>query len=312
MGGTVFLWSVVTLLHCTAHNYGGLIALRFLLGIFESVLVPAMEMTMNMFFPPAELSRIQPIFWISCVGAPIITGFLSYGLLFSSSSVPPWKFFMVITGSITFLGSIYSWFFYPNNPAEARFLTLEEKVQTIRRVHDATKSSIEQKTFKTYQLREALRDPVTWLFSCAAFCLMIANNLSFQQSILFGQLGIGNLGSTLVSAVGGIFSVACAVFVWLGLKFWPGRRAFWCTFWCLPSVSGGIAMVALPWNDKLALLAMLLLAGSTFGYTYIIALGWASSCAAGYTKKLVRQAMWMIGEIFPDTVYFRDIKCVSD
>lgn len=291
----MFLWSILTLLNCTAHNYGGLIALRFFLGMFESVLLPAIQMTLNMFFPPLELSRLQPLFWISCLGAPVPAGFIAYGLLFSPSSVSPWKFFMIITGGITFLLAIYSWIFYPDNPAKARFLTLEEKVQTIRRVHEATKSSIEQKTFKMYQLREALRDPVTWLFFMSAFCLMICNNLTFQQSILYGKLGIGDFGSTLVSAVGGCFSVTCSVCAWIGLKFFPGRRAFWSTFWCMPAVAGGIAMVALPWSEKLALLAMLLLASNTFGITYIIALGWTSSSAAGYTKKLVRQALWMIG-----------------
>lgn len=296
VGGTVFLWSIVTLLHCTAHSYQGLVSLRFLLGTFESVLLPAMEMSMNMFFPPEELSRLQPIFWTSCMGAPILTGFLSYGLLFTTSPVLPWKFFVVITGGITVLLSIFIWLYYPNNPAEARFLTLEEKIHTIRRVHQTTMSSIEQKTFKPHQLREALRDPVTWLFFLAAFFVMISNDLSFQQNLLFDQLGFDQLGNTLVSAVGGLFAVACAVAAWLGLKFFPGRRAFWCTLWCIPAAAGGITMITLPWDNKFALLAMLLLAGNTFPCAYVIALGWASSSAAGYTKKLVRQAMWMIGK----------------
>lgn len=42
---SVFLWSVVVFLHCTAKSYGGLIPLRFFLGFFESCLVPAMEVT---------------------------------------------------------------------------------------------------------------------------------------------------------------------------------------------------------------------------------------------------------------------------
>lgn len=40
---------------------------------------------------------------------------------------------------------------------------------------------------------------------------------------------------------------------------------------------------------------MLLLAGADFGITYIIALGWNTSSCAGYTKKMTRNVMFMIG-----------------
>ena len=54
-------------------------------------------------------------------------------------------------------------------------------------------------------------------------------------------------------------------------------------------------MMALAWDRKLALLACMLLAGKTYGVTYIIALGWTTSSAAGYTKKLTRNVLFMLG-----------------
>jgi hypothetical protein len=54
-------------------------------------------------------------------------------------------------------------------------------------------------------------------------------------------------------------------------------------------------MVAIDWENKVALLACLILAASTYGVTYIIALGWTTSTAAGYTKKLTRNVMFMLG-----------------
>lgn len=54
-------------------------------------------------------------------------------------------------------------------------------------------------------------------------------------------------------------------------------------------------MVITPWGQKLGLLTCLLLAGHTYGITYIIALGWMTSSAAGYTKKLTRNDMFMLG-----------------
>lgn len=106
VGVSVFLWAVIVFLHCVASNYGGLIVLRLLLGAIEASLVPAMEITLGMFFPPDERALLQPLFWTSCLGAPVPAGFIAYGLLYSKSSIPPWKFFMIVTGGITLLLAI--------------------------------------------------------------------------------------------------------------------------------------------------------------------------------------------------------------
>ncbi|KAL4779957.1 major facilitator superfamily domain-containing protein [Aspergillus varians] len=296
VSGIVFLWGVIIFLHCVAVKYGGLIVLRLALGLVEAVVVPAIELTIGMFFNRQEQSFLQPFFWISCVGAPIPAGFISYGLLYSKGAILPWKLFMIVIGGLSIFLSIWVWFSYPNNPAEARFLTLEEKVHVIRRVQESSQSSIEQKQFKRSQFIETLRDPVSWLFALQAFTLMYCNNLNYGQlNLLTVSLGVSDLGSTLVSVAGGGFSVACCLVATFALKWYPKYLALHSTFWCALAFAGGICMVTIPWDNKLALLACLLLAQNTYGVTYIIALGWTSSTAAGHTKKIVRNGMFMIG-----------------
>ena len=295
VGGTVFLWAILVFVHCAASNYGGLIVLRLLLGAVEASLVPAMEITLGMFFTPTERVHIQPVFWTSCVAAPVPAGFISYGLLYSKSSVPPWKLFMIITGGITIILAIFNWVYYPDNPAKARFLTTEEKVHTIRRVHESTKSSIEQKVFKPHQTWETLRDQVSWLFALQAFTLMLSNNLHLQQNLIVKGIGVSNLGSTLVSAASGGFSVAVCIVATILMKLFPKNSgAYWGSFWCLPAIAGGIAMVIVPWKQKTALLACLILAGHTFAVTFVTGLGWTTSSAAGHTKKLTRNVLFMV------------------
>ncbi|RDW74824.1 MFS transporter-9 [Coleophoma cylindrospora] len=295
MATIIFIWAVIIFLHCTATDYGGLIALRFFLGATESVVIPALEITLGMFFTKEEQAYLQPIFFSACMGSPIVAGFIAYGLLHVNSYIKPWKLFMIVTGGLTMPLAIYSWFMYPNNPAEARFLTIEERVHTIQRVHNANRSSIEQKHFKKSQFVETLRDPISWLFALQCFTNQIANNLAYQQNLLYVSLGVSNLGSTLVSAAGGGFSVVCCIIATVLLRWFPGYNAYWAMFWFLPALAGGIGMVALDWESKLSLLACLVLAGSTFGISYIIALGWTTSSASGYTKKLTRNVMFMFG-----------------
>lgn len=295
VAGSIFAWAVIELLHCVALSYGRMIPLRFLLGVSEAAVVPALEITMSMFFTPEELHTVQPMFWTSCVASPIPSGLVSYALLFSKSSVSPWKFYMVIVGGISLLLSGVALLAYPSNPATAWFLTVDERVQTIRRVHAATRSSIETKRFRRYQFLEALRDPISWLLALSTFCLQLSNNLAFQLSLLYVALGVSDLGSTLVWVAAGGFALVVCVIASLLLRWFPGYSAFWAALWTLPAIAGSIGMVALPWDRTTPLLACLLLATNTWGMTYIITLAWTISSCAGHSKRLTRQGMFMAG-----------------
>ncbi|KAE8387312.1 hypothetical protein BDV23DRAFT_174779 [Aspergillus alliaceus] len=146
-----------------------------------------------------------------------------------------------------------SLFFYPSNPMTTQFLSTEEKVHIIRRVQAATRSAIDQK-----------------------------------QSLLYLQLGVSDLGSTLVWVAAGGFAMVVAVVSSLSLKLWPNYSAYWATLWCFPAVAGGIGMVAFPWDRMISLLACLLLACNTWGMSYIIPLGCAASSCAGNDSLIIR------------------------
>lgn len=292
----IFSWAVIIFLHCTATRYAGLMVVRLALGAAEAVVVPSIEITIGMFFNRKEQSFLQPILWITCQGAPIVAGFIAYGLLWSHGPVLPWKLLHIVTGGLTLLLSIWVWFDYPSNPAEAHFLTLEEKVHVIQRVQESQQSSIEQKQFKRSQFIETLKDPVSWLFALQAFTLMFCNNLTYgQKNLLVTSLGVTPLESTLVAVAGGGFGIINCCVAAVALRLWPKNLAIHSTFWCLPAIAGGIGMVTVPWDRTISLLACMFLAAQTYGVTYIIALGWTNSTAAGYTKKLTRNVMFMVG-----------------
>ncbi len=291
----LFLWSVIVFLHCAAYNFVGLIFLRLFLGFTESVIVPAMEVTLFQFFTPKERATLQPIFWISCVGTPIvIAGFIAYGVLHITNSISPWKIFMIITGGLTIITTAISAYLYPSDPSKARFLTDKEKYFLIKRVQKQSSSSISQNVVKRYQVIEALKDPISWLFALFAFLLMLANNLNYQQNLLYVSLGVSNLGSTLVSVAGACFSTLYMIAGSLIIYYWPNHSAFAIAFANVPSIASGIAMVLIPWSNKLALLAMLVLGANTYGLAYIVGLGWTTSSASGNTKRYVRNFMFMI------------------
>ncbi|KAF6009524.1 hypothetical protein HII12_003067 [Brettanomyces bruxellensis] len=283
--GIIFLWSAIIFLHCTAYNYQGIYALRFFLGFLESVVVPILNITLAQFMTTKEKAATAPVFYSTCLGVTIPVGFIAYGVLHANVSIPIWKLFMIIIGSCTFAWGIVVFFVYPDNPTNAKFLSTKEKVWVIRR----------QKVFKRYQAIEALKDPISWLFGLFFLLQQLANNLPYQQNLLFEGIGnINNLDTTLVSAASGGFAAICA-FIATGIMYFKSDiTAFSVVFWTAPCFAASIAVVSLPWDDKIALLAMLCLASPLFGIPWILMFSWNTTTCSGYTKKLVRNAIVMV------------------
>lgn len=293
----LFTWAILIFLTATASNYGGLIVLRFLLGFFESVIIPAIEITLLQFFTPRERAMVNPVFWVSSQGpAEWIGGFISYGLLhLKSPPIPPWKIFMVIIGGLTLINAVWALFVYPSNPSEAKFLTIEERVHLIRKIQTASSSSIEQKTIKKYQIIECIKDPLTWLFTSFALFSMLHNNLMFQVNILYEAIGVKRLGITLINVVGGAFGsifLVAGVFIVYKVK---ESSALVILLAGTPALAGALGMVLVPWDKKLPLIVMLLLSGHTFALAFIVVFGWSTSSASGYTKKFYRNIFFMFG-----------------
>ncbi|CAI4047009.1 hypothetical protein SUVZ_12G0060 [Saccharomyces uvarum] len=293
LAGILATWTVLVFLLCTAYNFSGVVALRFFLGMTESVVIPILITTMGMFFNASERAAAQPFFFAACMGSPIPTGFIAYGVLhITNPSVALWRIFTIIIAGLTFIMTIVVFLWFPNNPADAKFFTVEERVWIIRRVQASTGSSIEQKVFKKSQFKEAMNDYITWLFGLFFLLQQLANNLPYQQNLLFeGMGGVDALGSTLVSVAGAGFAVVCALIASLTLMRWKNISALTAIFWTLPALVGSIAAAALPWDNKIGILANICMAGQIFGIPFIIALSWASSSASGYTKKLTRSSV---------------------
>lgn len=295
MTTTLFTWTVFIFLHCTASNFGGLATLRFFLGLAESVIVPAMEITMLQFYTPKQRATLQPVFWISCSGVPIIiAGFIAYGVLHINSSVPDWKIFMCINGGITLIITACCAVWYPSDPTDAHFLTDKEKYFLIRKIQKASFSAVSQNVVKKSQIVECVKDPISWLFSLDIFLLMLSNNLVYQENLLYVGLGVDTLGTTLVSVAGAGFATVYYAIGAVITHYWPDHTAWIILMGCLPSAVAGIAMITIPWSNKLALVAMLTLGGNTFGLSYVCILGWATATASGNTKRYSRHFMFMI------------------
>ncbi|KAG7714424.1 hypothetical protein KL929_004806 [Ogataea haglerorum] len=285
-------WCLLSLCTLGCKSYGGLSALRFFLGFFESGITPCVEHTIAMFFTVEEQAIVNPIFWVSCIGVDIPCGFISYGLQ-HTTVWRPWKWYWLFVGLLSALVSVACFFVYPDNPATARFFTVEERVHIVRRVKRSSRSSIEQKTFKTYQFVETVKDPITWLFVVAIFLNMLENSTTYEASIVYKALGFSNLTTTLLMVVQTGFGVFCAIAGSIALRIFRRQSVYVACVCLFVAWLGGMLAVTIPYDNKPGILAGIFMTRPN-GTAYIIIFSLCTTTAAGYTKKLTRTALFMV------------------
>ena len=71
-------------------------------------------------------------------------------------------------GIVTFLFGIVFFFFFPDSPTSARFLSVEERALAVERIK-VNQAGVENKTWKKAQFIEALFDLKVWIMAAFAF-----------------------------------------------------------------------------------------------------------------------------------------------
>lgn len=86
-----FLWGIVLTLHAVTDNYGSLMALRALLGVFESAISPGFSLITGMWYTPREHVSRHSIWFAGNALAGIVGSLVAYGLLKYEGGFPQWK-----------------------------------------------------------------------------------------------------------------------------------------------------------------------------------------------------------------------------
>jgi MFS family permease len=291
----IFLWSIFIGLQCVCHNYGGLFSLRFLLGASEGCITSGIMTIISMFYTRVEIS--QRLGWtFQCNGiAQIVSSFLAYGVahIGLDSTPKPWKWFMVIITFLSLFTSIIFFWFMPDNPTNARFLTAEDKVNVVQRIK-SNQNGIETKVWKRYQFIEALKDPKTWLFFLFAAVADLQGGLGIQYAIIIKGFGFTTLQTTLLNIPSGFAMIFSITLGTIALKKWPNSRTIIGALGFVPGVLGCILLLTLPWSNKAGLLTQIYII-QFGGVGFIMMLSLCAIVFAGHTKKMTVNAIFLVG-----------------
>ena len=145
-------------------------AMRLLLGAAEAGFFPGVVFYLMQWFPPEWRARTVTRFYIALPLSSTVMGALAGALLHLQGrwGLAGWQWLFLVEGLPAVLLGIAFFRFLPDGPAQAPWLSLDERKAILVRVHPPTRSTAEG------SLADALRDRRVWLFAAFSFLNLVS------------------------------------------------------------------------------------------------------------------------------------------
>ncbi|KAE9969697.1 hypothetical protein EG328_006712 [Venturia inaequalis] len=288
VGVNTVLWGVVVAVTAACTDYGGLLIVRFLLGVAEATTSPAFVFITSTWYTRSEIPFRTGIWFAGNSLGGVFSSFIAYGLGHVEHPLHPWQWMFIVLGVATFLWGVVLFFFLPNSIASASFLTPEERGIAQQRVH-ASGTGTEKHAFASAEAIEAILDPKTWFIFSMSLLTQIPNSgtQNFGNLVLKG-FGFSSLDSTLVVLPASFISFASITGAgWLAGKYSNITTHLVCIVVIFPIVGSAIIYTGAGRGVKL-FAYYLLSAGST---ALPLLLSLVGSNLKGSTKKMTVTAI---------------------
>ncbi|KAH8895591.1 allantoate permease [Thozetella sp. PMI_491] len=293
LGINVCLWGTMVACNSAAHNWGGLVSLRVLLGCFESAVAPALMLLTTMWYKKAEQApRVG--FWYAGTGvAKMIGALTSFAFQhYTGNGFKSWQIMFLVWGLVTVAVGLLTFFFMPDNPMTSR-LTEKEKRWAIERLR-SNMTGVENKHFKRYQVIECFFDPQTWLLISIVLLSNIPNGfISSYQATVIQSFGWTSKQTALLSIPSGAIATICT----LSATWFAGRfnvRGPAIILLLSFGFLGSCLMAFLPSDGYVAGKMVGNYSANFIGPSLSLMYSYASANYSGHTKKVTMNAIVLI------------------
>ncbi|KAI9005507.1 major facilitator superfamily domain-containing protein [Phycomyces nitens] len=292
IGILLVVWGTILASTASADNFAHLAALRFLLGFAEGGIYPCLILLVSTLYRRSEQTSRLGAFWL-CNGVALCAGgFISYGI----GKIPyilglhPWRWCMIILGSVTVLVGFICFFFLIDDPRSLKWRhNAEEQILVEERIRD---NAVVRTTKVNYaQIKEALTESRLWCFCLISFLLNIQNGAltNFSTTITQG-FGFTNLDAILLQTPTGlvdVFYIVTAAYVSqrTGQSIYVACCCIFCT-------AVGLVVLEFTPVDKYKLIGFYICWG--YAAAYVMLLSSTTMNVSGFTKKIFYNGMIMI------------------
>lgn len=158
----MFGFGALSLIQAGVHNFGGLFALRMLLGIAESPMLPGVVFYLSTFYTRGELAGRVGIFYAAAAISGAFSGLIAYGVFqIKHPSISGWRILFIVEGAATCIFAVFAFFILPRHTQTAWMLTAEEKAVAKERIERDASVSVSEKL----DIRDALRPFRDWRYA---------------------------------------------------------------------------------------------------------------------------------------------------
>jgi MFS family permease len=294
IAANTFFWGAVVAVTAACSSYGGLITVRFLLGVAEATITPAFLFITSTFYTRDEIPTRTGIWFAGNSVGGLVASFIAFGTGHITDSLSPWKWMYIILGVATFLWGIPLLLLLPDSIDSAKFLTPQEREYAAARVVIAGTGRTDKTKWRMDQALECLQDPKTWIIFFMSLLTQIPNGGTQNfGNIVLKSFGFTSLESTLLVIPASVISAATIAGTgWLAGRY---RQMNCILIVCvvLPAVVGSSLIYVRPRTSSgVQLFGYFLLSTGPGGIPLLMSLVGANY--KGVTKKMTMTALLFI------------------
>ncbi|GBF64698.1 transporter [Trichophyton mentagrophytes] len=288
-------WGLAQAAMGVCNNFGGLLATRFFLGLFEAGCLPLFSVITSQWYRRAE-QPIRVAAWYGTNGiATIVASALSYGLgHIPTKEMQSWRIIFIFVGLVTIISAPFVYWKLDNDIPSARFLTEHEREQAIERLR-ANQTGTRATEFRWSHVFEALFELKTYLWIAMSLLL----NIGAAVTNTFGLLILNGFGYNkyITSLLNMPFGAVQVIVILLASYFAQKhrRKSAVLILLILPVITGLSILYSLPpeSSHSVLVLAYYLLACIFGGNPLIVT--WIVGNTAGTTKQSIITSLYNAG-----------------
>ncbi|KAG7052911.1 hypothetical protein JMJ77_0000007 [Colletotrichum scovillei] len=263
-------WSVVTIGTGFIHNYYQGIAVRLLLGVFESGLFPCLAFLISTVYSRTQQAKRIAVLYGAIALSGAFGGLIAYGIqtMGSKAGLEAWRWLFIIEGCISIVIGLALWVTLPFDSEKAWFLNEEERyVMSLRVKRDVAYKG--ERKFEWKYAKMAFTEPIIYIAAIGMFCSSVPlfGFTTFLPTLIVG-FGYTSLQANYLSIP--VYVFAClflCLVAWLSDKL--NKRGVIAMVVPIP-VLIGYAITVGTGNHGADLFAMFLVAAGVYPYNTLV------------------------------------------
>lgn len=293
--GCMLGFGLVSIFQGLVHNYSGLLATRFFLGLFETGMFPGCFYLLGMWYRRPEAQKRYSLFFSSTSLAGAFGGLLAsaIGKMDGMRGYSGWRWIFILEGCLTVVIAVLFFFTFPSFPEQATWLREDEREYVKARLQADQGNSAADRKVSFRDILTVMKDHRVWLGGLMYFGLIVpAYGYAFFAPSIISTYGYDPIGTQLHSVPPWACSFGFSLLI-AALSDWTRHRALFALGPLALSITAFGILLNVHNNLPLQYAALFLITMGTYGAMPIIVC-WFNMNLGGHHRRSIGTA-WQVG-----------------